>query len=321
MFTPRLTKNPPFAITRASHIRLSVRDLDTSLHFYQEVVGLVISDLDKDIAYLRGVEEDSHHSLVLTHHQAQSKCEALGFRVRDEDAFDQACSYFKSQGIAFQPVDLPYQGKTLRLRDPQGIRLELCASMPIKPRLHNKTSLHKGGAGLRFDHTQVQISDLQASYDFFTSLGFMTSDYALSPGGELVSAFLHRKDNPHDLVFGSNIGPRLHHFAYITEKQNLLRAGDTASSIGLGKCVEFGPSRHGQDHASFIYMRDPDGHRVELLSHPIQIIDLDSLPIGRKIADREQFLSWGASPPRPYLMEATEFDDEPLREPLVVRTW
>jgi catechol 2,3-dioxygenase len=68
-------------------------------------------------------------------------------------------------------------------------------------------------------------------------------------------------------------------------------------------------------------MRDPDGHRVELLSHPIQIADLDSAPIGRRIIDREQFISWGAPPQASYLKEASEFEGEPLRDPVIQKSW
>ena len=53
---PPSSKNPPFNITRASHVRYFVKDLAESLRFYTEVLGFVVSDQDAKIAYLRGIE-------------------------------------------------------------------------------------------------------------------------------------------------------------------------------------------------------------------------------------------------------------------------
>ena len=67
-------KRPPFDIMRAAHVELVVRDLDASLHFYDELLGLVVTERTAEAAYLRGWEEYLHHSLVL--------------RVGDEPAID-----------------------------------------------------------------------------------------------------------------------------------------------------------------------------------------------------------------------------------------
>src|SRR5260370_1946579 len=57
--------NTPFNITRASHSVLHVKDLANSRAFYVDLIGLVVSDEDKDTLYLRGVAEICHHSLML----------------------------------------------------------------------------------------------------------------------------------------------------------------------------------------------------------------------------------------------------------------
>ena len=321
MTLPKPNLKPPFDITRASHIALTVKDLEKSLFFYEQVIGLVTTEKVGKTAYLRGLEEDCHHSLVLTESDGNAECQHLGFRMLDDEDLEIAFDHFKKAGLEPSWTEVPCQHKTLRVRDPEGVPLEFCASMTVQPRLHSKVQLHKGGAGLRFDHTQVGIPDVMKVANFYMSIGFMASDYSVTPAGELTSVFLRRKNNPHDLVFGSRKGPQLHHFAYISETQNLLRAGDVASSLGFGKQVEYGPSRHGQDHASFVYFRDPDGHRVELLSHPVQFMDRDSVPIGRDITDRKQFVAWGPATPQSYLTESTSFPNEPVREPVVKRTW
>ena len=57
--------DPPFNVVRASHVELGVRDLARSRAFYVDCLGLLVSDETEDALYLRGIEERSHHSIVL----------------------------------------------------------------------------------------------------------------------------------------------------------------------------------------------------------------------------------------------------------------
>ena len=43
--------------------------------------------------------------------------------------------------------------------------------------------------------------------------------------------------------------------------------------------VEFGPGRHGPGHALFVYLRDPDGHRIELFNTHYQVMDIENEPV------------------------------------------
>ena len=65
MTLPQTNFNPPFNITRASHLAFTARDLAASRDFYVEVLGLIVSDEDANTIWLRGVEERCHHSLTL----------------------------------------------------------------------------------------------------------------------------------------------------------------------------------------------------------------------------------------------------------------
>ena len=62
---PETNRNPEFQITRASHVSLGVTDLAASRDFYRDVVGLVVTEETDNVVYMRGLEEASHHSLVL----------------------------------------------------------------------------------------------------------------------------------------------------------------------------------------------------------------------------------------------------------------
>ena len=81
--------DPPFAIVRASHVELGVRDLARSRAFYVDCLGLLVSDETEDALYLRGVEERNHHSIVLRRSRA-GEAHALGFRLASEEDLDRA---------------------------------------------------------------------------------------------------------------------------------------------------------------------------------------------------------------------------------------
>ena len=65
MSIPQTNFDPPFNITRASHLVFTARDLAASRDFYTEVIGLIVTDETADTLWLRGVEERCHHSLTL----------------------------------------------------------------------------------------------------------------------------------------------------------------------------------------------------------------------------------------------------------------
>jgi catechol 2,3-dioxygenase len=302
---------PPFNITRASHVVLTVRDLAASIAFYTRVIGLVVTEQDADIAWLRGIEEIAHHSLVLRRSGASPVCERVGLRVQTEEELDKAAAYFSGMGLPANFVERPFQGRTLHVSDPLGTPLELCARMPAVPRRLFETDHHPGGAALRFDHKQLHMSDIPAACAFYTSLGFRTSDYiVVGPEDELAGLFMHRKDIPWDLVFLPGPGPRLHHFAYVTPSLNdMLRACDAAGLHKYGASVERGPGRHGLGHVQYVYFRDPDGHRVELvLEAPHHMTDLEQEPVRWDAARRANTMDWGYPAPRCWFDEATPFD-------------
>ena len=156
--------------------------------------------------------------------------------------------------------------------------VKLCATMPTLPRSHINFESHRGAGALRFDHFQFLAPDAAAAGRFYTDLGIRVSDFFTDDDfdGCIFGIFLFRKNNPHDIVFLTRSGPKMHHFGYIVpESHDLFRACDIAGNIGFGDSIERGLGRHGQGHQLFVYFREPAGHRVEILPPPIQIVDLE----------------------------------------------
>ncbi len=311
---PDTNFDPPFHVTRASHIVLTTRDLATSTAFYTGVIGLVVTAEADGVAYLRGVEESAHHSLVLRGADGEPVCERIGLRVLQDRDLDRAKDHFDAKGVPAAFVEVPFQGRTLHVSDPEGVPLEFCARMPAQPRLHDQFQLHKGAAALRLDHFQLLVPDVVAASGFYADLGFRVSDYFVDrPEDERpLGIFLYRKNNPHDLVFLTRPGPVMHHFGYVvSEVGAMFRALDTAHNLGFGGSLERGPGRHGQGHVLYTYLRDPDGHRVEIHPAAIQMGDIEDEPVRWHRGNRH---AWELPAPRSWLYEASRFKDVPVRE-------
>jgi catechol 2,3-dioxygenase len=302
----------PFSITRVSHVVLNVCDLAASREFYERLLGLVTSAEDGDRVYLRGVEEAAHHSLVLQKADGVPSAERVGFRVASDADLDAAQRFFQERGLPNAWVDVPYQGRTLHVSDVAGVPLELCASMAVERRLVLDEALHQGAAAARIDHLQVHVRDVAAWVDFYVGLGFRISEYATPTGGPdapLLGAFLSRKGDLLDLVGVTGPGPRLHHFSFVVHNApiTLTRVCDLASAMGRRDVVEYGPGRHGLAPQHFLYLRDPDGHRAELVSHGYQLLDPEVEPVGWSIDDPRAVTTWGAMPPQAWMHEASAF--------------
>jgi catechol 2,3-dioxygenase len=325
MSLPATNFNPPFNVTRASHLVFTARDLSASRAFYTEVLGLIVSDEDKDTIWLRGVEERCHHSLTLKRTNGTPVCERVGFRVFLDEDLEKAAAHFDRVGKPAVWVDVPHQGPTLHVADAVGTPLELCARMETRPRLHAELDRHRGGRALRMDHYQVIVPDVLAAAKFYTDLGFRISDYLCVEGTDrVVGTFLYRKNNPWDMVLLGRPGPRFHHFGYVVESMyDMIRALDVAGSIGFADSVEHGPGRHGHGHSYYTYVRDPDGHRCELLLPAIQLIDIDEEPQRCTVTIGKSSNRWGLPAPQSWIEHATAFagvdvintSEEKIRQP------
>jgi catechol 2,3-dioxygenase len=290
---------------------LTVGELDRSVEFYTRVLGLVVTERTADTAYLRGLEEACHHSLVLRRTASDPSCVRIGLRVLLDEDLGPLREHFGARGCATAWAETAQQSRTLHVDDPLGVPLEFCASMPVVPRMLTRFDTYEGGCAQRLDHFQLYVADPMVAVELYASAGFRLSEYIADDVDGLIGAFLQRKGNPHDLVFFRHGDrPELHHVAYTTTTpQALLDACDVASALGLGDSVEYGPGRHGPGHAQYVYLRDPDGHRTELFTTHYQVIDVEHEPMrwtpapGRSVPPPP----YGPAPPRSWMDEAMAF--------------
>ena len=69
--------------------------------------------------------------------------------------------------------------------------------------------------------------------------------------------------------------------------------------------IERGPGRHGVSNAFFVYLRDPDGHRIELYACDYYTGDPDLAPLRWSVSDVRCRSFWGARAPDSWYEESS----------------
>lgn len=306
---------PPFNIVRLSHIEYRVTDLAQARAFYVDTLGLQITAESAEHLYLRALEERGHHCIVLTQADTASVC-VLGFKVFDEADLDRAQAYFNEHGLETRWVDRPWMGRVLRTVDPWGVPLEFYARMERLPPIHQQYRLYHGVKPLRIDHFNLFSADVDASVGFYNDIGFRTTEYTEdADSGRIWAAWMHRKGGVHDIAFTNGTGPRLHHTAFwVPNPMAIIDLLDLMATTGWVASIERGPGRHGISNAFFLYVRDPDGHRIEIYCSDYQTVDPDLEPIKWDLKDPQRQTLWGAPAPRSWFEEGSVFDGATLAE-------
>ncbi|MCF3593196.1 3,4-dihydroxyphenylacetate 2,3-dioxygenase [Rhodobacteraceae bacterium LMO-12] len=300
---------PPFNIVRLSHVEYHITDLQKSRAFYVDTLGLQVTHEDAREIYLRAMEERGHHCIVLKQ-AGEANVGVLGFKLYDEPDLDKAEAFFRSKGLPTEWVERPYMGRTLRTRDPFGIPLEFYVKMDRLAPIHQEYKLYQGVKPLRIDHFNMFSSNVDDSVAFYNEIGFRTTEYTEDDeSGRVWAAWMHRKGGVHDVAFTNGTGPRLHHTAFwVPTPLNIIDLLDLMATTGWVSNIERGPGRHGISNAFFLYIRDPDGHRIEIYCSDYQTVDPDLEAIKWDLKDPQRQTLWGAPAPRSWFEEGSVFE-------------
>ncbi|WP_026691275.1 3,4-dihydroxyphenylacetate 2,3-dioxygenase [Alteribacter aurantiacus] len=302
-----------FNIIRSGRAVLNVTDLERSRAFYVDALGFVETESDDTHLYLRGLEECNHHSLLLKKAEEPS-VEAIGYKVFEETDLERLDLFFSQKGLKTRWLERGEQigmGRALRVQDVSGLPLEFYCEMDQVERMLQRYDLYKGARVQRIDHFNCMVRDVEKAYDFYTKeLGFACSEYTAAEDEKIWAAWLHRKPSVHDVAFMNGEGPRLHHIGYwLSDQLSLIHACDVLASMGYTKNIERGPGRHGLSNAFFLYLRDPDGHRIELYNGDYLTSDPDFKPIRWDINDPRRQTFWGHAAPDSWFNEASRVQD------------
>lgn len=298
-----------FNIIRAARAVFNVTNLEESRRFYINALGFVETASDENHIYLRGLEEHCHHSLVLQKAEEPS-VEVISYKVQSEADLDALSAFFSEKGSQTKWMEIGTQkamGRTLRVQDISGLPLEFFAEMETVDRLLQRYDLYKGARVQRIDHFNCAVEDVEKAYHFYINeLGFACSEYTTSNDEQIWAAWLHRKPTVHDVAFMNGVGPRLHHVGFwLSDPMSVINTCDVLASLGYGASIERGPGRHGLSNAFFLYLRDPDGHRIELYNGDYLTSDPDFKPIRWDLDDPMRQTFWGHAAPDCWFNEAS----------------
>jgi 3,4-dihydroxyphenylacetate 2,3-dioxygenase len=290
-----LARTTPPDIVRSAYAELTVSSLESARRFWVDLLGFAVTAEDTGALYLRGYDELTHHNLVLRQ-GADPALVALAFRVRRPADLDAAEAFYRALGCPTtrRPAGAVLGvGEAVRVEDPLGFTVEFFHEAVKPERLVQRYDLRRGAEPARLDHFNIVVPDVPAAYQYYRSLGFGCSE-TIEDESTLYAAWMYRKQTVHDVAFTGGAGPRLHHLGFFSHEANhLLRLCDILGSRGEESHIERGPGRHGVSNAFYVYLRDPDGHRVEIYTSDYFTGDPDHETFRWSVHDPRRRDFWG----------------------------
>ncbi|MFF3372170.1 3,4-dihydroxyphenylacetate 2,3-dioxygenase [Streptomyces sp. NPDC002680] len=292
-----MTSSPAPDVVRSAYAQLAVTDLDASRRFWADLLGFHVQYEDAGVLCLRGTDELTHHSLVLRQ-GGMAALDHLSYRVRTPEDVDRAERFFAGLGCPVRRVPrgqgTPGVGDAVRVVDPLGFPVEFFHDIDHAERLIQRFDLHRGAQIARLDHFNICTPDIPNAYAHYESLGFGCSETIEGDEHELYAAWMYRKQTVHDVAFTGGAGPRLHHVGVAThESHQVLRIADVLGALNEQHHIERGPGRHGVSNAFYLYLRDPDGHRVEIYTSDYYTGDPDHETYRWSVHDDRRRDFWG----------------------------
>lgn len=286
----------PPDIVRCAYMDLVVTDLAKSREFYVDVLGLTVTEEDENAIYLRSIEEFIHHNVVLRQGPVAAVA-AFGWRVRTPEDVDAAEAYFTALGCRTERKKGGFTkgiGDSVRVEDPLGFPYEFFYEVEHVERLAWRYDLYSPGALVRLDHFNQVTPDVPKATKYLEDMGFRTTEDIRDEEGVIYASWMRRKQTVHDTAMTGGDGPRMHHIAFSThEKHNIIAICDKLGALRLSDTIERGPGRHGVSNAFYLYLRDPDGHRIEIYTQDYYTGDPDNPLVSWDVHDNQRRDWWG----------------------------
>jgi len=315
--------SPP-DILRCAYMELVVTDLAASRQFYVDILGLYVTEEDDEAIYLRSTEEFIHHNLVLRKGSIAAVA-AFSYRVRTPEDLDLAVAFYEELGCAVRREKDGFVkgiGDSVRVVDPLGFPYEFFYQADHVERMSWRYDLHIPGELVRLDHFNQVTPDVPRAVKYMQDLGFRVTEDIQDEEGTVYAAWMRRKPTVHDTAMTGGDGPRMHHVCFAThEKHNILAICDKLGALRRSDAIERGPGRHGVSNAFYLYLRDPDGHRVEVYTQDYYTGDPDNPVVTWDVHDNQRRDWWGNPVVPSWYTDASlvlDLDGNP--QPVVART-
>ncbi|WP_100401821.1 catechol 2,3-dioxygenase [Bacillus sp. FJAT-42315] len=260
------------SIVRIGRLELRVMDLEESVKYYTDIIGLQETGRDGDRVYLKAWDEYDHHSIILQKSDSAGM-DHMAFKVKD--VYELEKLEFKIEQFGCKLTRIPHntrlaEGQAVRFTIPTGHEVELYTEIEqvgsgtgnINP--HPWPDGLKGIAPHRLDHALLTGDDLESATRFFTEvLDFHQTEKIVTVDGEvMLGSFLAATNKAHDIAFVKGPDAKFHHAGfYVDNWYEVLKAADILTKNEVP--VEVTPTRHGITRGQTVYFFDPSGNRNE----------------------------------------------------------
>ncbi|WP_088314393.1 catechol 2,3-dioxygenase [Kineosporia sp. R_H_3] len=262
-------------VLRLAHVDVRTPDLELSTAYYTQVLGLQLAGRDEDSVYLKGWDEEDHHSLRLRYDN-RIGMDLFSFRVEREDDLHDLEKRLEKAGCHVQRLskgDYLGQGESIRFEVPSGQTMELVWDLEKTGNILGKLNPSPvpppdlaGIAPPRMDHLLINAEEVGEAYRFFKEvLGFRMTEQVLDANGHQLGVWMERSHSPHDVAIVNGPNGALHHFAFwLDDWDHVRKAADILAYNGVQ--IDQGPTRHGVTRGNTIYFFDPLGIRNEVFT-------------------------------------------------------
>jgi catechol 2,3-dioxygenase len=301
----------PFGLlSQLAHVEIETPTPDESARFFTDVLGMYETTRDGGAIYLRSWGDPFHHSLVLSE-SANPGVAHIAWRSAGAEQLEQAVQKIEAAGLGegWQDPVLGH-GRAYRYRSPGGhlheifwdvdryvAPPELRSTFPVRPQRFAPV----GAAVRQIDHVTIatpRMNDDIAFYRDVLGSRFMECTVMEPAAPEPFFSVVTNNEQAHDLGLIadlSGLSARSHHVAFwLDTPTEVVRAADVL--IEAGTPIEYGPAKHGHGENTFLYIREPGGHRVEIFSGGYRNYQPDWEPV-RWIAGQggvDMFRNWPA---------------------------
>ena len=263
-------------LSHLSFVAITTPDVEASVRFYEEQVGLTVVDRIGEDVYLR-CWGDYYRYSVIVKPGAEPSLDTMAWRTSSPEALEEAAKAVEAKGITGEWFDGQGIGRAYRFVGPQGHSMTLHwdaehykatgDEASIYPDRPSRRSRHIG-APRQLDHVTIAARDVDAFVDWYTEvLGFrFMARTVLDEAPISVFSVLTTNEKSHDLgvvLDGSTREGRVNHYAFwVDQREDLLQAADVLMENGTP--MEYGPSIHGIGEQNFLYFREPSSLRIEM---------------------------------------------------------
>lgn len=290
-------------ITRVASITLEVPDLEASIGFFTDHIGLTVTERRGSSAYLRA--RASHHDLVLVASEDErTVLQTLNFE--SDDVAGDVERAVRAGARDLGTVEIAGADTAHLVEAPGEI------SLLIHSTLHQVE--HAPTPGLaqpqHFSHFNIGTPDPAPVIQFFVDgLGLRNSDWIGSPEDPLIGWLHCPVDGAlhHGVAVLKTEDTRLHHISY--EYDNAQEIVDRVDNfVDESHFLVWGMGRHGTGGSIFAYIEDVSGMMVELGTGMIRI-GQDPRWNGPQVwslEDQRGVDEWGSSIPEAWMAKRVD---------------